>query len=191
MSDFDSKMDIKKVIKDSIEEYVAPLKAEIEILSKSINKDIRMNYLSTIARVLDKEAEEIVGNFSCAYDITTGIECKSKIKESIAKYTQALAMGDIPNSLSEITSLERKAKKNAHDPDRSVICSNDWKEVVRITKRHKDVVKELSATYSATKVPGDIAEFEFNTEKLFSEVIFPFSHQLRIDIVHSLMSGAK
>lgn len=192
MSDsVDSKLDIKQVIRDSMEEYMTPLREEIEQLSKSINKDIKMNYLSTISRVLEKEAEDMVSNFTCAFDISTGLECKSNIKERISKYIQALAMGDIPNAMSEINQLEKNAKNNAYDPDRAGQCAHDWKAVVRIVKRHKDIMKELSSTYSTSNVPADVGEFNFDTEKLYTDVIFPFSHPLRIKIVHSLMEGGK
>ncbi len=192
MSDsVDSKLDIKQVIRDSMVEYVQPLRDEIELLSKSINKDIKMNYLVTISRVLEKEAEDMVSNFNCAFDISTGLECKSSIKDKISKYIQALAMGDIPNAISEINQLEKNAKNNAYDPDRAGQCAHDWKSVVRIVKRHKEIMKELSSTYSTSSVPADVGEFEFDTDKLYSDVIFPFSHPLRIQLVHSLMEGGK
>ncbi len=191
MSSFDSKHDIKALLKESIEELIQPLKEEIEKLSKSVNHDIKINYLSTISRVLAKEAEETINSFTCAYDINTGLECKSLIKETIANYTSALAVGDIANALNEIKDMEKIARQNAFDPNRSPKCNNDWRTINKILSRHKEIIHEISANFTHSKVPNDISELDFDPETLYKDIIFPFSHPIRLQIMYALKSGSK
>lgn len=183
--------DLKKIISASIKEQMGPIKEELDLLSSQINKDIKINYLSTMARALEREADQLVKNFECSYDVQTGQDCKSSIKAKVANYTQSLAVGDIANSLTIITQLHNSAKKNAFDSSRSSNCNRDWKEVSKIVSRHKEIVKDLSATITPNNVPTDLGELDFDPETLFEQVIFPFAHILRIQIIYSLKNGSK
>lgn len=184
-------IELKKIIRDSIEEYVSPIKNELSELTSSINRDLKLNYLNSIGRLLEREALEAVETFNCTYHHTTGNACKNMLKEQFSKYAQAVAMGDMANALSILNEFEKQAQENSIDSDKSDHCNSDWKNVLRIIKRHKDIAKDVSALFTAREVPSDIAELDFQPEELYEEVIFPFSHPIRIQIIHALKSGSK
>ena len=183
--------DLKKIINESIKDQITPILEELDTLSTQINKDIKINYLSTMARALEREADQLIKNFECSYDVVSGQDCKSSIKAKVANYTQSLAVGDVANSLTIITQLHNSAKKNAFDSNRSSNCNRDWKEVSKIVSRHKEIVKDLSATIIPNNVPTDLGELNFDPKTLFENVIFPFAHILRIQIIYSLKNGSK
>lgn len=183
--------DLKSIIKEAIDEKVKPMQEEFDNLSNQINKDMKINYLSTMARALEREANQVIQAFECSYDVQTGQSCKSSIKSRIANYSQSLAVGDVANSLTIITQLHNDAKKNAFDSSRSANCNRDWKEISKIVSRHKEIVKDLSSTLTPNQIPSDLGELDFDPQSLFDGVIFPFSHILRLQIMHSLKSGSK
>ncbi len=183
--------DLKKIIKEAVDEQIRPMQEEFDNLATQINKDMKINYLSTMARALEREANQVIQAFECSYDVKSGQSCKSSIKSRIANYSQSLAVGDVANSLTIITQLHNDAKRNAFDSSRTANCNRDWKEISKIVSRHKEIVKDLSASITPNSIPSDLGELEFDPQSLFSEVIFPFSHILRIQIIHALKSGSK
>ncbi|MCY3413265.1 MAG: hypothetical protein INQ03_16615 [Candidatus Heimdallarchaeota archaeon] len=185
------KEEFRKIINDTIKEQMAPLREEIDTLASRINNDIKINYLSTMARALEREANQLIQTFECSYDVQTGQSCKSDIKTKIANYTQSLAVGDVANSLTQITRLHNEAKKKAFDSSRTANCNRDWKQVSQIVSRHKEIVKDLSTSLSTNNAPSDLGELEFEPQNIFDEIIFPFSHILRIQIIHTLKNGPK
>ncbi len=178
---------IQKALKDEIE----PLKQEFSLLNETIIRDLKLNYLNSIGRFLEREAIEAVGNFNCSYHVSTDIACKSLLKDYISKYTQALTMGDMANAFSILKEFNSLATENANDNKKIANCTQDWIKILRILNRHKEVAKDISALFSAREVPSDIGELDFSPQELYDEVIFPFSHPLRIQIMHTLKSGNK
>ncbi|MHA2170083.1 MAG: hypothetical protein ACXAB7_09345 [Candidatus Kariarchaeaceae archaeon] len=180
-----------QLIQETVEKEIDPLKKEMEVLIESINRDLKLNYLNSIARFLEKEAIETIDNFNCSYHYSASVACKQSLEIYFSKYTQALAMGDMANAFSILKEFEELARENANDKKDGGNCHKDWGKITRVLSRHKDVAKDISALYMAREVPSDIGELDFSPEDIFEEVIFPFSHPLRIQIIHSLKSGSK
>ena len=183
--------ELKNVINDAVESKLGAIHEEIENLSEKVSKDLKINYLSTMARALEREATQVVNGFECAYDVKSGMSCKSEVKRKIANYTHSLAVGDIANALTVIEKLHSDAKTNAYNDDKAQGCNRDWKEVNRFVSRHKELVKDLAASMTPNSVPADLGELEFDPSLLYTQIIFPFSHELRIKIIHTLKNGSK
>lgn len=186
-----SKSELKQIIQDALDKQLIPLKEEMENLNISINRDMKLNYLNSIAKLLEREAIETIKNFSCSYHVTTDKACKNLLGDYIRQYTEALSMGDLASAFTILSEFENIAKENSKDVDKMSNCNKDWATVTRILKRHREVAKDISALFSARQVPSDIGELDFSPDELYTEVIFPFSHPLRIKIIHTLKSGSK
>lgn len=186
-----SKEELKSIIHETMEEKLSPLKEEIDTLNNSINRDLKLNYLNSIGRLLEREAKDTIDSFSCSYHNKTELACKNMLNEYISKYTSSLAMGDMANAFSILEEFQNKAEENARDFDKGNHCKKDWAKVSRILKRHKDVAKDVSALFTTREVPVDIGEMNFTPEELYDNFIFPLSHPLRIQIIHALKSGSK
>ncbi|MCH8906135.1 MAG: hypothetical protein IH840_03515 [Candidatus Heimdallarchaeota archaeon] len=179
------------LLSEIIQDEIRPLRQEIDELNNSLNRDLKLNYLNSFGRLLEREALDTVNNFNCSYHNTTGKACKSLLTDYITQYTQALSMGDVASAFTILKEFNDFATSNAIDNDKLSQCRKDWTEITRILKRHKEVAKDISALFATREVPSDIAELEFSPLELYNEVIFPFSHPLRIEIVHALKSGSK
>lgn len=186
-----SKQDFKSIISEVIRAEIEPIKKEIEEIKSSLNRDLKLNYLNSFGRLLEREALDTVNNFSCSYHNSTGVACKAFLKDYISKYTQALSIGDVANAFTILKDFNDFAVRNSEDSDKLSQCRKDWIEITRILKRHKDVAKDISAIFVTREIPADIAELDFVPTELYEDVIFPFSHPLRIEIVHALKSGSK
>jgi DNA-binding HxlR family transcriptional regulator len=184
-----SKSELKHIITDAINELLLPLKEDVEQLNLTINRDLKLNYLNSIARLLKKEAIEKINNFSCSYHITTDTTCKSLLRDYINQYTEALAMGDLAGAYSILTKFEDMAIQNAKDSDKISNCNKDWKVVSSVLNRHREVAKEVSTLFSVGDVPSDLNKLEFSPEQVYEDIISPFSHPLRLKIVNKLKSG--
>ncbi|MDH5404890.1 MAG: hypothetical protein OEZ01_01200 [Candidatus Heimdallarchaeota archaeon] len=191
MSDSLDLIQLKDIIQSSIEEYISPIKEEINSLSNNINKDIKLNYLNSIGRMLEREATDSIEHFNCSYDLSIKNACKTELKAYVGKYAQALSIGDMANAFTILQDFDSLAKQHSNDNSRSKNCKRDWTEITRILKRHKEIAKDISSLFTASQIPSDVAELNFEPEKLFEEVIFPFSHPLRINILHALKTGSK
>ncbi|MHA2252617.1 MAG: hypothetical protein ACXAD7_19800 [Candidatus Kariarchaeaceae archaeon] len=186
-----SRKEIIKIISETLEKQIEPLKQEFNNLNETINRDLKLNYLNSIGRLLEREAIETVQNFKCSYHSSTGSTCKSLLKDYISKYTQALALGDMANAFTILQEFNQLALENTKDKDRNENCIGDWAKISQILNRHKEVAKDMSALFLAREIPADIGELDFSPDKIYEEVIFPFSHPLRIQIMHALKSGNK
>ncbi|MHA2097573.1 MAG: hypothetical protein ACW99A_02720 [Candidatus Kariarchaeaceae archaeon] len=186
-----SKSELKQIIQNAINEQLVPLREEVETLNITINRDLKLNYLNSIARLLEREAIETIEKFACSYHVTTDKTCKTLLRDYIKQYTEALSMGDLASAFSILSEFERVAIQNSKDVDKLANCNKDWEIVSSILKRHREVAKDISALFSAREVPSDIGELDFSPDELYEEVIFPFSHPLRIKIIHTLKSGSK
>ena len=186
-----SKSELKQIIQDAIDNQLIPLKEELENLNLSINRDFKLNYLNSIAKLLEKEALETTQSFSCSYHVATDKTCKNILGDYIGQYTEALSIGDIASAFSLLSDFEKIALANSKDVDKSANCKQHWDVVSRIIKRHREVAKDISALFSAHQVPSDIGELDFSPDELYEEVLLPFSHPLRIKIVHILKRGSK
>jgi DNA-binding HxlR family transcriptional regulator len=180
-----------QLIQETIAKQIDPLKKEMDLLVESIDRDLKLNYLNSIARFLQKEAVETVDNFICSHQYSTSVECKQSLKSYFSKYTQALAMGDMANAFAILKEFEELAIRNVNDNDKGGNCPKDWRKIGKVLSRHKDVAKDMSALYMAREIPSDIGELEFSPEEIFKEVVFPFSHPLRIQLIYALKSGSK
>lgn len=185
-----TKSELRQIITDAIDERLTPIKEELTSIN-NINRDLKLQYLNTIGRVLEREALETIDNFSCSYHQSTGITCKSLLREQITKYTEALSFGDLASAFTILNAFDKMAKRNAGDKDKVLSCNKDWEAISRILKRHREIAKDISALFSAREIPSDIGELDFSPEELYNEVIFPFSHPLRIQILHTLKTGSK
>lgn len=70
-------------------------------------------------------------------------------------------------------------------------CKSDWKNILKILNRHKEIARDISVQFSERNVPADIGEINFNPNEMYDEIVFPLSHSLRIQIIHQLKSGTK
>ncbi|MHA2501307.1 MAG: ArsR/SmtB family transcription factor [Candidatus Kariarchaeaceae archaeon] len=181
------KEDLKTLFEEVIEEKLGALESEIA----GIKSTMTAQYLSSIGRMLEREAKETIDDFACSYHPATEMNCKSSLKGWIAQYTNALSMGDLPEAFAVLSDFKEEAKKNVSDFDKGAHCKQDWKEIQKILNRHSDVAKDLSAQFTNRSVPADIGELDFSPEEMYEEVIFPLSHTLRLQIIHALKSGSK
>jgi hypothetical protein len=184
-----SKSELIHIIQNAISELLLPLKEEVEHLNITINRDLKLNYLNSIARLLKMEAIETFDKFSCSYHISTDITCKSLLRSYVNQYTDALAMADLAGAYSILTKFEDTAIQNANDLDKSSNCKKDWDVVSSLLNRHREVAREVSTLFSGREVPSDINNLEFSTKQVYDDIIFPFSHPLRLKIVNKLKSG--
>lgn len=182
-----SKSDMKEMLEDVIDEKIGALEAEIA----GIKSTMTAQYLNSIGRLLEREAKDTIDSFSCSYHPATETNCKNSLKTWIGNYTNALAMGDLAEAFSVLNDFQEEAKSNVEDLDKGAHCKSDWKDILKILNRHKEVAKDLSAQFTNRKVPADIGELDFSPDELYDEVIFPLSHTLRLQIIHALKSGSK
>jgi DNA-binding HxlR family transcriptional regulator len=184
-----SKSELKHIIKNTISELLLPLKEEVEHLNTTISRDLKLNYLNSIARLLKMEAMERINKFSCSYHITTDTTCKSLLRGYVNQYTDALAMADLAGAYSILTKFEDIAIQNVNDSDKISNCNKDWEVVSSLVNRHREVAREASTLFSSQEIPSDINNLEFSPEQVYEDIIFPFSHKLRLKIVNKLKSG--
>ncbi|MHA2278948.1 MAG: hypothetical protein ACXAC2_24475, partial [Candidatus Kariarchaeaceae archaeon] len=175
-----SKSELKHIIKNTISELLLPLKEEVEHLNTTISRDLKLNYLNSIARLLKMEAMERINKFSCSYHITTDTTCKSLLRGYVNQYTDALAMADLAGAYSILTKFEDIAIQNVNDSDKISNCNKDWEVVSSLLNRHREVAREVSTLFSSQEIPSDINNLEFSPEQVYEDIIFPFSHKLRL-----------
>ena len=182
-----SKSDMKSILEEVIEEKMGALESEIA----GIKTTMTAQYLNSIGRLLEREAKDTIDSFACAYHPATEINCKSSLKGWISSYTNALSMGDLAEAFTVLNDFIEEAEHNVKDLDKGSHCKSDWKDILKILNRHKEVAKDLSAQFTNRKVPADIGELDFNPKEMYDEVVFPLSHTLRLQIIHALKSGSK
>jgi len=178
---------MKSILEDVMEEKIGALENEIA----GIKSTMTAQYLNSIGRLLEREAKDTIDNFACSYHPATETNCKNSLKKWISRYTNSLAMGDLAEAFSVLNDFKEEAERNIEDLDKGAHCKSDWKDILKILKRHKDVAKELSAQFTNRKVPADIGELDFNPDEMYDDVVFPLSHTLRLQIIHALKSGSR
>ena len=77
------KRELKSLFEEVIEEKIGVLEAEIS----GIKSTMTAQYLSSIGRMLEREAKETIEDFACSYHPATEQNCKSSLKHWIGQYT--------------------------------------------------------------------------------------------------------
>ena len=179
--------EIKSILEDVIDQKIGNLEKEV----MGIKSTMTAQYLSSIGRFMEMEAVETVDEFVCCFHEGVEANCKNSLRSWIKKYTNALAMGDLLEAFSVLESFLNKANKNIKDTEMGLACKSDWKNILKILNRHKEIARDISVQFSERNVPADIGEINFNPNEMYDEIVFPLSHSLRIQIIHQLKSGTK
>jgi len=182
---------IKVIMDEQLSEKLTPLKEEVDDLMDTYSKDIRLNYLNSVARLLEQEAHQLVDGFTCSYHPQTGSHCKTWVKDHVSMYANALELGDFPYAFSLLEEFLKISQNNTKDADKNSSCVKDWEKISTVLKRHYDFVKDIGSLFLKQPVPNTITDVEIQAEKLYESFVSPLSHPLRIKIISSLTRNSK
>lgn len=190
--------ELRELISSTISDQIQPvversneLEAAMEEMKLSINKDLKLNYLNSVARLLEKEAHELVDGFKCGYHPQTESQCKSWVKTHASMYASMLETGDIAQAFNVLEEFLKVAERNINDIDKNSRCMDDWQQIRKVLKRHHEFARDVGSLFMSSPVSSNLGEMEFDTELVHDEFILPLSHPLRIQILHALINTTK
>jgi DNA-binding HxlR family transcriptional regulator len=190
--------ELKKIISDTISSQLEPiinksteLENTIEEMKQSINKDLKFNYLNSVAKLLEKDVHGLIDSFKCGYHPQTESQCKTWVKQHASMYAGMLETGDISQAFNILEEFLKVAEKNITDIDKNSRCHNDWIHIRNTLKRHHEFAKDIGSLFMSTPMNTNLKDLEFDPDTVYDDFVLPLSHPLRIKILHSLMNSSK
>ncbi|RMG42230.1 MAG: ArsR family transcriptional regulator [Methanobacteriota archaeon] len=176
---------------DLITDRLDNLDGRVNEITKSIDQDLKLNYLNSVVRFLEREAIDLINTMSCSYKPETEIHCKSWVTLNIKGYLDNLSMGNLTGAYVMLKQFLGQVKKNSLDVEKNIHCRSEWLQLLDTLENHLDFIQEISTLFVPKHLANSLDEGDFDPDFVSDMFVVPLSHPLRIKIIHSLMNSSK
>ncbi len=184
LQDLNSKFDL-------ITNRLDDLDGRVNEITKSIDHDLKLNYLNSVVRFLEREAVDLINTMSCSYKPETEIHCKSWVSLNIKGYLDNLSMGNLTGAYVMLKQFLGQVKRNSLDVEKNIHCRSEWLQLLDTLENHLNFIQEISTLFVPRHVANSLDGEEFDPDFVSEMFVVPLSHPLRIKIIHALMNSSK
>lgn len=174
-----------------IVERLDELDSRIENVSKSIDQDLKLNYLNSVVRFLEREAVDLIETMTCSYKPETEVHCKTWVSLNIKGYLDNLSMGNLTGAYVMLKQFLNQVKRNSTDVEKNIHCRSEWLQLMDTLENHMNFIQEISTLFVPKHVTETLDDETFDPDFVSEMFIVPLSHPLRIKIIHALMTSSK
>ncbi len=188
---FESLYDLFNEKFDQLIEKIADLDERVDELRKNIDQDLKLNYLNSVARFLEKEALELMGTMTCSYHLRTEVQCKSWVSSNISGYLENLSIGNLAGAQVMLKQFLQEIQKNMNNLDNNAHCRKEWKYLYETLSHHQEFIREISSLFVPQAVISNLQDASFDPDFVSESFLVPLAHPLRVKIIYSLKESSK
>lgn len=181
--------DVKQLIQHAIDDQMLVIQDEISNLRDSINNDLKLHYLNSVSRLLEKEAVTLIDSFKCPYE-AENTSCKNWVKKNVRNYALELEHGDIPKAFEILNQLLKEIEDGVVAEGTRNPCRAHWTRLKETLDRHYELARDLKPLVERKMVRG-MRDIDFDVEAIHEEFIVPLAHVLRMQILHALLNTSR
>jgi DNA-binding HxlR family transcriptional regulator len=159
-------------------------------IKQVLTRALALNYLFIISRHLVNEMNAVIDRLECPRERAKEMRCKQIFKDKVKEYTDRVSDFQIDKALNMVKKLLKIGEHRINDPNYPEDCKNCWRRLRPVLLLHNEIIKSiwrLEHPYP-TKIETFNAK-NLDVTKLFSEIIKPLAHRVRLEIMKDLIQG--